>query len=115
MSRFEPTPIALKLHTQHFIMHPQITVRAAFNRLRHYLLYVLRNHTDIGLAAAVIDEAVEAKTIIEAADQHDVVLKSDVRPSSTATPPTSAAAMTAAAGAMTSASAADAPAATMSA
>jgi hypothetical protein len=94
-------------------MYAEIAIRTALDRLRHHLLYVLRNHTNKGLTAAIVDEPVKAKTVTEAANEHDVVLESDVRSSSTATPPTSAAAMTTAAGAMTSAT--DPTAATVSA
>src|SRR5262249_52847894 len=49
------------------------------DRLRHYRLHLLGDHADIGLVAAVVGEAIEAKAVVEVAEQHDVVLEGDVR------------------------------------
>ena len=90
-------------------MDSQISVRATFHRSRHHLLDFLCDHAYVGCVPTVIDEAVNAKSIAEVADEHDVVLKPDVGSTSTpaaATAPAATAVMTAAAMAATAAKAA---------
>src|SRR5262249_60107034 len=57
---------------------PQMAVGAAPDRARPHLLHFLRDHADIGPVAAVVGEAIEAKAVVEPADEHDVVLERNV-------------------------------------
>jgi len=67
-----------------FVRHPKITVATDSDRIRSYGPYFLRNHSDIGLVAAVIGEAVITEAVVEPTQQHDIVLQLDVRAAPTA-------------------------------
>jgi len=75
-------------------VHPEGAVPAAADRIRHDDLHLLRHHADIGLVAAVVAEAIEAKAVVELTEKSDVVLEGDVGPAApaTAAAPASAAA-----------------------
>src|SRR5580692_9755342 len=104
-ARSEPVRIAFERHTELVVVHTQIPVAAARDRLRHDLLYLLGHDADIGLVAAVVAEAIVAEAVVEVAEQRDVVLEHDVGPASataaTAAAATHAATATAAAHATT--------------
>jgi hypothetical protein len=80
----------LERHAELVIEYPQVAVRAAHDRIRHDRLDFLSDYTDIGFAAAVIAEAIEAEAVVEAAEKGDVVLEGNIRPSAAAAPSASA-------------------------
>jgi hypothetical protein len=85
--------VALDLQTEFLVINLKIAVRTARDRRRHNLLHFLRHHPDIGFVAAIVAEAIKAETVIEIAEEGDVVLEPDVRATSATT--TAAAASTA--------------------
>src|SRR5579862_9181646 len=90
--------VGLEVQAEHVVTDLQITIAAKQDRFRHDRLHFLRHDADVSFLAAVVDEAIEAKAIAEAAKQGDVVLEPDVgmsaaaATSSTATTTTTAAA-----------------------
>ena len=70
--------------------HPKIAVATDSDRVGSYGSDFLRNHPDIGLLAAIVGEAVITKTVVEAAQQHDIVLQHDIRAAPTTATPTTA-------------------------
>ena len=60
-------------------MHPKIAVATDSDRIGSHGSDLLRHHSDIGLLAAIVREAVVAETVIEPAQQHDIVLEHDIR------------------------------------
>lgn len=86
---------------------------------RHHSLYFLRHHTHIGTIAAVVAKAIVAKAVGQMAEQNNIVLERDIRPTAaataaaaTTTTSTTAAAEAAAAAAAEAAATAGAQAAT---
>src|SRR2546425_969948 len=77
-ARRGPLVVALELQAELVVEDPQIAVATAQYRRGHDCLDLLRHHADIGLVAAVVAEAIEAKAIIEVAEKRDVVLKHHV-------------------------------------
>ena len=73
-----------------FVGYPKIAVATDKGRIRSYGSDFLRNHPDIGLLAAVVREAVVTETVVEPAQQYDIVLQPDVRPAPTTAPPAAA-------------------------
>ena len=70
----------------------------AHDRLRHDRLHLLCHDADIRCVAAVVGKAIEAKPIVEAPEQHDIVLEPHVgMPPTAATASATAAASSAAA------------------
>src|SRR5262245_2545492 len=101
-TRSQPLVVALEAHAQPVVVHAQDAFRIAAHRIGPHELHLLRHHADIALVAAVVAEAVEAKTIVEATEERDVVLDADVGAASastatTATPTAAACAHSAAA------------------
>src|SRR5262249_48646360 len=95
-ARGEPMIVILESYPELLVVHPQIAVSAARHDVRRDLHDLLRHDADVGLAAAVIAKAIEAKTIVQIAEKNDVMLEPDAgAPTPAATP----AAATAAAGA----------------
>jgi hypothetical protein len=88
-SRSDPLSVALEFHAELVVVHPQISVPAAHDRLRNGLLHFLRDLADIGLVAAIVAEAIEAEAVVEMTEKDDIVLESKVG-SSSATATTSA-------------------------
>ena len=84
--------VTLEFDSYLFVVHAQVTVAITGHGLRHYLLHFLRDEADVSAIAAVVAEAIVAKSIGEMAEQNDVVLDGDVGSPSTAT--TAAAATT---------------------
>ena len=52
---------------------------------RHHSLYFLRHHTHIGTIAAVVAKAIVAKAVRQMAEQNNIVLERDIRPTAAAT------------------------------
>src|SRR5216683_1720956 len=82
-----PRVVGLEGQSELVVEDSQVAIAAAHDRLRHYAAHLLRDHAHIGLVAAVVAEAVEAESVVETAEQHDVVLERDI-----GSPPASAAA-----------------------
>src|ERR1700733_9250189 len=78
LARSHPRVPALHAQAQPFVIHPQIAIAAADDGLGLYGEDLLGHHADISFAAAIVAEAVEAETVIEAAEHDDVVLQADV-------------------------------------
>ena len=55
-------------------------------------MHLLRDNSDIGFFASIINEAIEAKAVVEMAEQDDLVLKPKIGSPSAATATTSKAA-----------------------
>ena len=55
--------------------HTQITVRVARDRRWHDVLHFLRHHADVRRVPADVGEAVIAQAVVEASQQHDVILQ----------------------------------------
>ena len=87
----EPLGVALEFHADLVVMDSQVSIAAAHHRCRHNRLDLLRHHADIELFLAVVGEAVKAKTIVESAQQDDVMLERDVGPPASAAAPAAAA------------------------
>src|SRR5262245_35949732 len=102
-ARRQPLLVGLELDAEPVIEDPQVAVAAAHDRFRHDALHLLRHHADIGLVAAVVAEAIEAEAVVETAEQRDVVLERNIRPSSTTATTAPAAATTTAEPAATAA------------
>ena len=51
------------------VENPQVPIATMHDRIWHDGLHLLRDHADIDFVAAVVAEAIEAKPIIELADQ----------------------------------------------
>ena len=89
--------ISLEFDADLVVVDAQVTVAVTSYCLRHHLLHLLRYDAHIGAIAAVIAEAIIAKTVGEMAKQDDVVLDRDVgSPSAAATTTTEATAAAAA-------------------
>ena len=101
--RSQPLLVGLELQPELVVEHPQIAVWSAHDRLRHDLLHFLGDDADIGLVAADVAEAIEAKAIVETAEKNDIVFERDIGAASAAT---TAAAATAASAHTTTATAA---------
>src|SRR5260370_20002513 len=82
-----PRVVGLEGQSELVVEDSQVAIAAAHDRLRHYAAHLLRDHAHIGLVAAVVAEPVEAESVVETAEQHDVVLERAV-----GSPPASAAA-----------------------
>ena len=66
--------VCLEGHAELVVEDPQIALSIARNRLRHDCLHFLCDDADICFIAAVVIEAIEAKTVVEVAEQDEVVL-----------------------------------------
>jgi len=85
-SRCGPIVVGSERQSEPFVRHPKIAVATDSDRIGSYGSDLLRNHPDIGFFAPIVGEAVITETIVEPAQQHDIVLQLDVR----ATPTTAA-------------------------
>src|ERR1700722_11339344 len=97
-----PLVVSLKRQSKPVVGNAHIAVRAARYRFRHHGPHLLRHYPDICGVAAVVDEAIIAKAVVEPPEQYDVMLEPHVG----ATP----AAATSAASAPAATEAASAPA-----
>ena len=84
-ARSDPLIVCLESQTEHVVAHTQRAVRTAAHRCGPDELHLLRHHPDIGLVAPIVAEAVEPKSVVEAAEQCDILLQVYVGPT-TATP-----------------------------
>src|SRR5689334_11865526 len=76
--------VALELHAELVVVDAQVAIAAPDDSIRRHRLHLLRHHTDIGLVAAVVAEAIEAEAVVQRAKPDDVVLERDVRAPATA-------------------------------
>src|SRR5262245_18450895 len=83
-ARRKPLLVGLEAQPEHVIANAQHAVVATRHRIRTHELHLLPHDADIGLVAAVVGEAIEPKTVVEMAEQHDVVLDVDVGATATA-------------------------------
>src|SRR5689334_7091979 len=86
--------VCLHAQAKPVVQHDQVAVPTAYDCIRHYCLHLLRNDADIGLVAAIVAEPIEAKTIVEIAEQRDVMFEHDIRPPTATAPPATTAAAT---------------------
>src|SRR5712692_8317602 len=77
-TRCDPIVVALELQTELAVSHSPIAITATRDGIRHDRLDLLGHDADIGLPAAVVDEAVEANPVLETTEISDVVLQSCV-------------------------------------
>ena len=91
-TRCNPSVVGLELHADPVVKYPQVTVRPAYDCLRHDSLHFLRNHPDIGRVAAVVRKAVEADAVFEITEQDNIVLEHNVGSPAAATSTTAVAA-----------------------
>jgi hypothetical protein len=88
-----PIVVGSERQSEPLVRYPQIAVATDKGRVGSDGSDFLRNHSDIGLLAAVIREAVVTETVVEPAQQHHIVFQSDIRPpTATTTSPSAAAA-----------------------
>ena len=73
-ARCDPLVVSLKFQPNLIIKDPQVAVPTAHDRLRDNPLHLLRDNSDIGFFASIINEAIEAKAVVEVAEQDDLVL-----------------------------------------
>ena len=88
-----PIVVGSERQSEPLVRYPQISVATVKGRVRSDGSDFLRNHSDIGLPAAVIREAVVTETVVEPAQQHHIMFQSDIRPptATTTTTPSAAA------------------------
>jgi hypothetical protein len=91
-ARRDPLVVSLKFQPGLVVKDPQVAVPTAHDRLRDNPLHLLRDNSDIGFFASIINEAIEAKAVVEMAEQDDLVLKPKIGSPSAATATTSKAA-----------------------
>ena len=104
-----PIVVGSERQSEPLVRYPQISVATDKGRVRSDGSDFLRNHSDIGLLAAVIREAVVTETVVEPAQQHHIVFQSDIRPPTATTTTTPSAAASAAAETTTTPNAAARP------
>src|ERR1700722_19795719 len=85
-----PLVVSLERQSKPVVGDAHIAVRAARYRFRHHGPHLLRHHADIGDAAAVVDEAIVAETVVEPPEQYDVVLEANVGATPAAATPAAA-------------------------
>ena len=73
-----PVQVGFKRQPKQIVRHAQVSVGATRHRFRLHGAHFLRHHTDIGRVAAVVDETIIAKAVVEPSKQYNVVLKADV-------------------------------------
>src|SRR5262249_39950137 len=72
--------VSLELQSKLVVKYPQITVAAAHDRVGPDRLHFLRNDADIGSAATIVAETIEAEIALKVSEKHDVVLQGHVGP-----------------------------------
>ena len=88
-ARRDPLVVSLKFQPDLVVKDPQVAVPTAHDRLRDNPLHLLRDNSDIGFFASIINEAIEAKAVVEIAEQDDLVLKPKIGSPSAASATTS--------------------------
>src|SRR5262249_50439287 len=83
-ARGNPLPEGWKRPPDPFEKNHEKPGAPAHHCFGHHRLHLLRHHTHIGAVAAVVGEAIEAEAVVEMAQQGDVVLETDVGPTSAA-------------------------------
>src|ERR1700733_13525483 len=69
----KPIVIAAEFETEFFVVNPEIPVAAARHGVRHHRLHLLSDHTNIGLVVAEIAEPIITETVLEIAEQNNIV------------------------------------------
>src|SRR3954454_19129195 len=80
----DPGVVRSERQSEPLVGHSKIAVVTDSDRIGSYGPDFLRNHPDIGFLAAVIGEAIITETVVEPAQQHDIVLQQDIRAAPTA-------------------------------
>ena len=70
----DPIVIGSERHSEPLVGHPKIAVATDRDCVGSHFSDFLRHHPYIGLLAAIVGEAVVTETVVEPAEQHDVVL-----------------------------------------
>src|SRR5690242_1213561 len=74
----DPLPVGLERQSQLLVRNAHVAVSADRDRFRRHALDLLRHHPNVSGVAAVVDETVIAKAVVEPSDEHDVVLEANV-------------------------------------
>ena len=74
----DPLIVCLEAQAKLLVRDTEIAIAATDNRRWPDCLYLLRHDADIGRAAAIVSEAIEAKTIVEMTQKNDVMLEPDI-------------------------------------
>ena len=80
----DPIVIGSETQSKPFVGHSKIAVATNSNRVGPYGSDFLRNYPDIGPLTAVVREAIVTETVVEIAQQHDIVFQHDIRAAPTA-------------------------------
>jgi hypothetical protein len=80
-----PIVIGSERQSEPFVGYPKIAVATDSDRVGSYGSDFLRNHPDIGLLATIVRETVVTETVVEPAQQYDIVLQHDIRATPTTT------------------------------
>src|SRR5262245_11291702 len=83
-ARRDPFLIGLEREAEPVIKHSEGAIAIAHDSFRHHCLHFLRNHADIGTIAAVVAEAVIAKSVRQMAEENEIVLEHDIGSSAAA-------------------------------
>ena len=89
-ARCDPSAVGLERQTELLVKDAQIPVATAHDSLGRDRLHFLRQDTDIGLVAAIVAEAIETKSVVEMAEEHDTVLERNIGSTSATTTPSAA-------------------------
>src|ERR1700722_2764006 len=73
-----PLVVGLERQPKPVVGNAHIAVRAVRYRFGRHGPHLLRHHPDIGGVAAVVDEAIIAKAVVEPPEQYDVMLEPHV-------------------------------------
>jgi hypothetical protein len=74
----------LEFQAEPVVVDAEITIVATVDCIGSKRLDLLRQHSDIGLAAAVIGETVVTQSVLQVAQQRDIVLETEIRTASAA-------------------------------
>ena len=77
-ARRKPAVIALKGQAELVVQNAKVAVAAANDGVRCDRLHLLCHHADVRLSLVIVGEAIVAETVVEAAEQMDVVLQPDI-------------------------------------
>src|SRR6186997_1732944 len=77
-ARRKPAVIALKGQAELVVQNAKVAVAAANDGVRCDRLHLLCHHADVRLSLVIVGEAIVAETVVETAEQMDVVLQTDV-------------------------------------
>src|SRR5262245_37462545 len=89
-ARREPLLVGLERQSELVVEDAQVAVAIADDGVGPDARDLLGHDADIGFVASLVGEAIEAKAVVEMAEQRDVVLERDIGPASTAAHATAA-------------------------